>query len=479
MSTLRSLRLLGAVEAGTVSGSQLETYLADLGRRAEMSVLLSNRGQSRRMAGNSMTMTAITTSPAAINIVFQAATTATSAACTAVVSSAIAMNSVANSISSLNVVGANSVAWGLFSTSSYYETNVRTTLANYAGVSPSVYPTVASLIADPVSMADIVAVPYAMSAAVASTPTITLIAASSTAMAMVAGSSSAITIVAAQTSIMSVIANSTAAMTEINSRAPATAAMAAQPGAILAISSVATAWASYMAGSYFSANLATIICNLIGVLPASYPTLSSIIADVTALAKVAVNKAAVQALASNTAAMSTLASSSNIGTILGSSTAMGVIGPNTSAMSSFLSASGAWSGLFSSSIAKGYIVTSTALVDAIAGNSALLTYLATLSKVTQPATIPDGLVGTFQTYDGGQPAKVLILSVKEVGIAATFSDYKLGGATSAGTAAGTTMHVSSQVSVAAIAGYTGLTWDLLAAGVTAATLPVIKYVDMT
>ena len=51
MPTLRALRLLNAVEAGTVSGAQLQTYLNDTGRAAEFSSLLSSRGQSRRMAG--------------------------------------------------------------------------------------------------------------------------------------------------------------------------------------------------------------------------------------------------------------------------------------------------------------------------------------------------------------------------------------------------------------------------------------------
>lgn len=479
MPTLRALRLLNAVEAGTVNGTVLQTYLTDTGRVAEFSSLLSSRGQSRRMAGSSLTMTAIASSIAATNIVFKSATTSTSAACQAVVASPVAMVTVAASIPSLNVVFANTVAWGLFNTSAFYEGNIKTVIANFAGVTPANYATVDALIADSVSMAAVAAAPAAMGAVVASTNTTTLMAASSAAMALVASNSVAIETVAKQTSVMGIIANSTPAMTEINSRSVATNKMASYPGAITAISSVASAWASYMAGPYFSTNLPLALANLIGVNPITYSTLSSIIADATALAKVAANKSAVQALASNSAAMSTLANSSNIGIILGSAIAMGVIGPNVSAMSSFLGASGAWSGLFSSSVAKGYIVTSTALVDVIAGNSALLTYLGTLAKVTQPATIPDGLVGTYQNYDGGQPAKVLILTVREVGIAATFSDYKLSGSAMAGSAANTTLHVSSQVAVTSIAGYTGLTWDLLAAGVTAATLPIIKYVDMT
>lgn len=479
MPTLRALRLLNAVEAGTVTGTQLQTYLTDTGRVSEFSSLLSSRGQSRRMAGSTLTMAAIASSLAATNIVFKAATTATSAACQAVVASPIAMVAVAASVPSLNVLGANSVSWGLFNTSAYYETNIKTVIANFAGVTPANYATIDALIADSVSMAAIAAAPYAMNAVVASSNTTTLMATSSAAMALVASNAVAIDIVAKQTSIMGIVANSTQAMTEINSRSTATNKMASYPGAIVAISSVTTAWSSYMAGPYFATNLALALANLIGVSPITFPTLSSIIADATALGKVAINKAAVQALASNSAAMSTLATSSNIGIILGSSIAMAVIGPNTTAMSSFLGSSGAWAGLFASSVAKGYIVSSTALVDAIAANSALLTYLGTLSKITQPATIPDGLPGTFQNFDGTQPTKVLVLSAKEVGIAATYSDYKLSGTSVAGSAASVSMHLSSTAWVAGVAGYTGLTWDLLAAGVTAATLPIIKYVDMT
>ena len=478
MSTLRSLRLLGAVEAGTVNGSQLQTYLTDAGRSSEFSVLLSSRGQSRRMASSPLTMTAITTSAAAINIVFQSVTTTTAAACQAVVSSAVAMNSVSNSTTSLNVVGANPVAWSLFNTSPYYETNVRTVLALYAGVTPSVYPTVTSLIVDPVAMADIAAAPYAMSAVVASPATTAIMAGSSVAMALVAANPVAIGIVAAQTSIMGTIANSSAAMTEIVSRAPATALVAAQPGAISAVANTPSAWASYMGGPYFSTNLATALANLIGVSPSAYPTLTSIIDSSVAMTTLAKSKSAVQALASNSAAMSSLAASPNIGIILGSATAMAVIGPNTTAMGSFLGASGAWAGLFASSIAKGYIVSTTALVDIVAANAALITYLKTIAVMTSATGIPDGNATALQPF-AGIPGKVLVLLAKEAGIAATYSGYNFGGSPMAGSQAGASLQLTAVAQLAHVAGYTSMSWNLQGIGVTAATLPIITYVDMT
>lgn len=485
MPTLRALRLLNAVEAGTVVGTQLQTYLNDTGRAAEFSSLLSSRGQSRRMAGSALTMTAIAASLNAANIVFKAATATTSAACQGVVASPIAMVAVSASIPSLNILAANPVSWGLFSTSSYYETNIKTIIANYAGVAPANYTTIDALIADSVSMAAIAAAPYAMSAVVASANTTTLMAASSAAMALVASNAVAIDTVAKQTAIMGIIANSTLAMTEINSRGTATAKMAAQPGAITAISNSATAWASYQAGPFFATNLPIVLANLIGVSTITYPSLSSIIADAAALTKVAANKAAVQAMASNTAAMDALAVSANIGIILGSSIAMGVIGPNTAAMTSFLNASGAWAGLFASSVAKGYIVASTALVNIVAANASLVTYLNTLAVKNVTATgIPDGNATALQPFNASPalPSKLLTLAAKEVGIAATYSNYNFGGSTMAGSQAGATLSLSGTGpggQPTHIAGYIGMTWNFQGIGVTAATLPIITYVDMT
>jgi len=478
MSTLRSLRLLGAVEAGTVSGAQLQTYLIDAGRASELSVLLASRGQSRRMAGSPLTMAAIVASPAGTDIVFKSATKEANAACAAVVTSAIAMSSVSNNAPSLQVVAANPVAWGLFNKSAHYESNIKPVLALYAGVTPAVYPTITALVADPDAMASIAGAPYAMSALVASPATTTIVAASSVSMALVANNAVAIDIVAKETAVMGIIANSTPAMTEIVSRSIATNRMASYPGAISAIAASSGAWSRYLAGPFFADNLPLALANMIGVSPGTFPTLASIIASPLALGKVAGNTSAVQALASNSAAMSTLAVSPNIGIILGSGTAMAVIGPNTSAMGTFLGSSGAWAGLFASSVAKGYIVISTALVDAIAGNSALLAYLGGLAKTAAATGIPDGVIGKFQPFTT-VPSKVLVLSAKEIGIAATYSPYKFGGGILAGTQAGKGLSLTAAATLTHVAGYSDMTWDLEAAGVTAATLPIVNYIDMT
>ena len=481
MPTLRALRLLNAVEAGTVTGTQLQTYLSDTGRASEFSSLLSSRGQSRRMAGSTLTMTAIAASLNASNIVFKAATTSTCAACQGVVASPIAMAAVAASIPSLSVLAANPVSWALFNSSSYYEPNIKVVVANYAGVTPANYASVDALIADSVSMAAIAAAPNAMAAVVASPNATTLMSANSAAMALVASNAVAIEIVAKQTAAMSIIAGSPAAMSEINSRSAAVAKMALYPGAISAIAGSSTGWAGYMAGPYFAANLPTVLANLIGVSPGAFPTLSSIIASATALALVAKSTSATQALASNSAAMSALAVSPNIGIVLGSSIAMAVIGPNSTAMASFLGASGAWDGLFASSVAKGYIMASTALIDSIAGNSLLITYLKAKSVTAAATGVPDGNASSQQAWPG-LPAKLITLSAKEVGIAATYSNYNFGGAAMTGSQAGATLSLSGTGpggQPVHVAGYTGMTWNFQGVGVTAATLPIITYFDMT
>lgn len=478
MSELRGIRLLNAVENGSVLGAELESFLSDSGRLAEFTVLLSQRGQAQRIANGQTTMSAIVLSMRANKAIFLQATESNSTAVEAVVKSAIAISTVSKNVDALVGVSDNPTSWKFFIKSNYYESNIKSIIANYAGINPELYPTVSSLILDPVSMGDISVNHRAMRAVVASLPTITVMASDSVAMALVAADTVAIGTIASTTSVMPTIANSSAAMNEIVSRNIATNIMASNVGSIQAIANNTVAWLNYRSGSFFTANLKTIIANLVGISPLNYADINAIIADAAALTAVASNKQAVQALMASSSAMNTLAISPNIGSVLSSPTAMSLIGPNTSAMSSFLSASGAWAGLFASSVAKGYIVASTTLVDIIAANSALITYLGTLSANATASGIPDGVVGAYQPF-AGVPAKVLILSAKEVGIAATFSPYKFGGSLMAGANAGALLSLTSVANLPHVAGYTGLTWDLQGIGVTAATLPIIKYVDMT
>ena len=67
MPMVRAMRMLNAIEAGTLTGSQLETLLtSDPGRLAEFNVLLGLRGQVRRMAASRTAMQAVAASSQAM-----------------------------------------------------------------------------------------------------------------------------------------------------------------------------------------------------------------------------------------------------------------------------------------------------------------------------------------------------------------------------------------------------------------------------
>jgi hypothetical protein len=481
MSTLRGLRLINSIENGTVLGTELNTILEDAGRLAEFTVILAQRGQTKRIANAQTSMDSIIGSLRASNAVFLQATSSNDTAVAAIVKSVIAMSTVSNSASTLTLISDNKVSWAYFADSTYYESNIKKVIANLSGINPDLYNNVSELILDPVSMGDISVSARGMKALVSSTTAVYVMASDSVPMALVAANTVAITLVAKQTNIMPIIASYPTAMYEVVSREIATSIMANNVGAIKAIAANETGWGIYLSGPYFSSYLKVILANLAGKNPIDYSSVNSLIDDASALTAISNNVSAVQALMASSSGMSYLAGSSNIGIILSSSLAMGLIGPNTAAMNSFLNASGAWDGLFSSSVAKGYIMASTALVDNISGNAALITYLKTISVTKSATGIPDGNATSQQPFPG-LPIKVLTLDAKEVGIAATYSNYNFAGTPMSGSQAGATLSLSGTGTGGQpqhVAAYTYMTWNFQGVGVTAATLPIITYVDMT
>ena len=105
MPMVRAIRMLNAIEAGTTSGAQLETLLGDSGRLAEFNVLLDMRGQARRIASATTTMTAIAASSTAMTAV-----AASSTAMTAIAASSTAMTAVVESSTAMTAVIASSTA---------------------------------------------------------------------------------------------------------------------------------------------------------------------------------------------------------------------------------------------------------------------------------------------------------------------------------------------------------------------------------
>ena len=167
MPMVRAIRMLNAIEAGTTSGAQLETLLGDSGRLAEFNVLLDMRGQARRIASATTTMTAIA-------------------------ASSTAMTAVAASSAAMTAVGANDQALRIFM---------------LAGTD--------QVFSD---FADVAAV-------IASSTAMTAIAASSTAMTAVVESSTAMTAVIASSTAKMVIFNSDTALAAISASSTALNAM--------------------------------------------------------------------------------------------------------------------------------------------------------------------------------------------------------------------------------------------------------------
>ena len=107
--------MLNAIEAGTTSGAQLETLLGDSGRLAEFNVLLDMRGQARRIASATTTMTAIAASSTAMTAVI-----ASSTALTAIVESSTAKMVIFNSDTALAAISASSTALNAMRTAAQY-----------------------------------------------------------------------------------------------------------------------------------------------------------------------------------------------------------------------------------------------------------------------------------------------------------------------------------------------------------------------
>ena len=113
MPMVRAMRMLNAIEAGTLSGSQLETLLTtDAGRLAELNVLLGLRGQCRRLAASSTAMAAVVASATAMAAVAASATAmaavaASNTASDAVFTSATARLAIYNSDTALAAYQAN------------------------------------------------------------------------------------------------------------------------------------------------------------------------------------------------------------------------------------------------------------------------------------------------------------------------------------------------------------------------------------
>ena len=478
MSELRALRLLNAVENGTVLGAEFNTYLGDAGRLAEFTVLLAQRGQAKRIANGQTTMDAVVASTIAINAAIVQATASNDTVVKAVVASALAMDTVADSASVLQKVSDNPTSWTNFIGSIYYESHIKDIIANLAGVDPSLYATTSLLVLDPASMGDISINERAMRALVNSTPTVAVLAGNSAAMALVAADTTAITLVAQQTSIMPTIAANTQAMSEIISRSVATGLMASNAGAIQAIAANPTAWTAFKLGSHLSANLKNVIANIAGLNPSDYADATAMAVNATAMAAIVLNTQAMEALATDSAAMTALAGNANASLVIGSTLAMGVLGADEAFLIAMLGNSALTASIFASATFKNLIMASTPLVDAIAANSAIVAFLTASSSTAMPATLRSSTTAADDPFDG-IPTKVLSLYAKGNTIVATAVNHDFDGSPAVGTGATDVIGLAGTFTTAHVKGYTNMTWTVAGIAATAAASPILTYYDMT
>lgn len=476
MSTLRSIRLLNSVEAGLTTGAEFNVFLQDSGRLSEFHVLLSMRGQTRRMAASSVTMEAIIDSSIATNAVFADTDINNTTAALAITKNQTAMSSISNDSPTLNVIGTNPVSWSLFKASQWYEENVKNVIANLADLNTSTYSTKEELITTPSSVSIIVGFPRAMAAVVASLPTSTAMAQDATIMSIVVADSSAITIVSESVSVMPIIAASQDAMNEITTSSVAMPIMANSANAMVAISKVSAAFNSFLGSSSFSSNIKNAICNIAGLNPSSFATVDDIISNADALTSVASNGAASKALASSSSAVTTLASSSNLSIILGSTVAMEFFGTEGN-LQAFLAVPAAVPVVFGSSVAKGVIVASTPLMNLIATTPAIVSFLSGISTTSIPSNL--NVVGANNAF-GGLPEKFILLSIRANNIGAIAMTFTLAGSPLAGTTYGNVVSASGTVTATSVFGISNpATWKASGIAATAAASPSATYVDMT
>lgn len=224
MPMVRAMRLLNAIEAGTLIGAQLEALLAaDPGRLAEFNALVGMRGQLLRMRSSETARTALVSSASAA-----AGVTSNDVALRQWLlagtnynwRSFANLNALLNSAPAMAEVAASQSAMALLITSA---------------------PAMAAVADSSTAMTAIAASALAMTAVIASSTAMTAVAASSTAMTAVAESATAMGLVAASTTAMATVSGSTAAMAAIAASSTAMTAVTASTSAMNAMFANATA----------------------------------------------------------------------------------------------------------------------------------------------------------------------------------------------------------------------------------------------
>lgn len=540
MPMLRAIRLLNAVEGGTHSGAQLQTSLEDAGRLAEFKVLLSMRGQSRRMAASGLTITAIVASQIARDAVFKEASTENSIANQAILKNAGAVATVSSDLASLTEIELNAVTWGQWVTSNYYEVNSKTIIQTFAGTAN--FASIAALIANGVANNQVTASRPAMRALVASPTSTDLMLSSAGMMSDVADNVTAMGIVASD--VMTQAADSATAMAAIKASATAMEIVANSQVAVAAVYANGTSKSGYQTSPHFNTNLVATVSSL-ARLTSTFASLDDILGSAAALSLVNANDDASGALASSSSTLVTLSNHANLSVVVnnpiimnaiaanntavinlatganfalvagnaafmagfasnGAATtalagnavnfaaaianpvAIGAITGNQAAMTNYITDTAIFATLMGSSGGRDALFRSTVAVDTIGATASAITWLKTTSgRVSENYSTTVPVPTVFGVYRADAPSKMLVLNVRQAGIAAIPTAYTLSNAV-AGSVAGVSFNTIGAAALAAeqypqshVASYENV--KVLSAPAVIAITGVIglRYVDMT
>jgi hypothetical protein len=482
MAQFRALNLLQGLEGGVVLGSELETILnSSPGRPAELGALVSLRHMARRMAANTLTMAAITSSAAARRVIFENTSEYNFRPIEQITKNQSAMANTSVLADALGAVIDNDVAWSYFRASPYYEENIVNTLTTIIGLDPADFNTTTALIENTSAMGDIATSTRAMKALVASTPTMAIVTARTAPMADIAANTNAMTIVANNIPSVRLIAQSQTALNEITNEARLV--VISIPTSLAIVSSYESAW-DYILGSSttLSANIYPLLIAFGGLDPDTFGSVEAIFADTTASFAVANSKPAMMAMVYEagyattegiSSAMDKLIASDNLSTVLGSLVAITEIAEDVPTMNTLITNPFAFPVLLESSDAKAAIFASPTLVSTMMTTSSSLTLV---QGMAQSATIVNNvLIGTYKS--AGIAGNIIVLTAVMGSIVATTLLNRFQGDTQGPTEFALPGTSLSSGPIDIKLPFTNLTWDISSIAATAAGNVNITYAD--
>jgi hypothetical protein len=474
MGLFRALNLLQAIENQGVLGAALETALNNsVGQEAEFGAMLSTRHMSRRMAGNPITMAAINSSNAAINLVFTNTSEYNFRPIEEIAKNQAAIEATALILLSIQAAVNNATAWSYFRASSYYEDNAINIVSTLIARDPADFTTKLELVEDSPAMSAISVDTGAMRALVASPDLMTLVAQNRPAIVDIMSNAGATTIVANDDASVHLFAQSTIAIDELTDQARAI--VLSIPSALFIVGSYPVSWQTILdTSTTLATNIHSLLIAFGGLDSEVFQTVADIFADNAASTTIANSRPAMMAVIAEPTAFSTLVASNNLGAVLGSSVAMAEITGNTAAMNTLIGNSDAFPTLLASSAAKAAIFSTPALFTTMMTPAS--TSLATVQGSALSATVVNNAsIGTFKSV--GVAGNIIILTGVMGSIVATTLENKFRGTGQAEFAIGLPGTSLSSGPKDINLPFTDAEWDITSIAATAAGNVTITYVD--